>query len=120
MRFTTLMIGGLVSFALAAPALSQGPKAGFSNKNGVVTTSQFVKTRAGGEEVSCQDFLGLSDQLKPQAVSYVLGMSKGRNPAVKVVDVTSVAKIVPVVVSTCRSRPKGALRDTVSTVLYQR
>lgn len=120
MRTTTLLTGCIMSFVMAAPAVSQSAKAGFSSRNGVVTTSQFVKTRAGGEEVSCQDFLGLSDQLKPQAVSYILGMSKGRNPTVKVVDVASVAKIVPVIVSTCRSRPKGALRDTVSTVLYQR
>lgn len=120
MRTCTLILHGLMSVVLAAPAISASPKAGVTSKGGVITTDQFVNTRKGGEEVTCQDFLGLADQFKPQAVSYVIGVSKGHDPKVKVVDVTDVNKIVPIIASTCRSRPHGALRDTVSTVLYRR
>lgn len=119
MRTSTLFVYGLVSVVLAAPAVAAAPKAGVTASHGVVTTDQFVKTRKGGEEVTCQDFLGLADQFKPQAISYVIGLNKGRNPQVKVVDISTVSKIVPVTVSTCRSRPNGALRDTVSTILYR-
>ena len=115
----TLLFTSLLAVALAGPVSAQSAKP-VSVKNGVVTTNQFVNTRKGGEEVSCEDFLSLADKFKPQAVSSAIGLNKGRDPKVKVIDVTGVEKIVPVVVSTCKSRRHGALRDTVSTVLYQR
>lgn len=120
MRKCTFILYGLMSAIIAAPAVSAPPKASFASKGGVITTSQFVNTSKGGEDVTCKDFLGLADQFKPQAVSYAIGLSKGHNPKAKVIDVTDVGKIVPVIVSTCRSRPHGALQDTVSTVLYRR
>lgn len=119
MRMPSLILIGLISATLAAPSYAQTPKP-FAKKNGVITSNQFVATPKGGEEVTCQDFLTLADAYKPQAVSYVIGLNKGRNPKLKVVDVTAVSKLVPVVASTCRSRKHDALRDTVSTVLYQR
>lgn len=120
MRTSTFIFSALASVILTAPAISAAPKASVTVKGGVLRTDQFVNTRKGGQEVTCQDFLGLADQFKPQAISYVIGLNKGRDPKVKVVDVTDVGKIVPVTVSTCRSRPHGALRDTVSTILYRR
>lgn len=120
MRAVSNLVAALLSIALAASAQAQHRKAGATVKTGVTTTRQFVNTRKGGQEVTCQDFMGLADQYKPQAISYVIGVTKGLDPSAKVVDVTSVGRLVPVVVSTCRSRPHGALRDTVSTVLYSR
>jgi len=119
MRMPSLTLICLLSANLAAPSYAQTPEP-FTKKNGVITSNQFVATPKGGEEVTCQDFLTLADEYKPQAVSYVIGLNKGRNPKLKVVDVTAVNKLVPAVASTCRSRKHDALRDTVSTVLYHR
>lgn len=120
MRVPTFTMTALASVALTGAAFAQTSAPAFTDKNGVISTDQFVKTRSGGEDVSCQDFLGLDDRLKPQAVSYVIGVNKAKDPTAKVVDVSAVHKLVPVIVSTCRSRPEGALADTVSTVIYPR
>lgn len=121
MRISALLSVAAIAATLTSPALAQQhPKAGAHVKNGVETSHQFVQTRKGGEEVSCEDFLGVADRSKPLVLSYVLGVNKGRDPKIDVVDVGSVQRLIPVIISTCRSRPHGALRDTVSTVIYRR
>ncbi|MDX5986216.1 HdeA/HdeB family chaperone [Sphingomonas echinoides] len=120
MRSSSFFAASILMAALATPACSQSTAKNIQVKNGVVTTDQFVKTRKGGQEISCEDFLDIENKYKPQAISYIIGYNKARNPSVKAIDISAVDTLTPVIVSTCKSHPKGSLHDTVSTVIYKR
>lgn len=55
MRSSSFFAASILMAALATPACSQSTAKNIQVKNGVVTTDQFVKTRKGGQEISCED-----------------------------------------------------------------
>jgi hypothetical protein len=84
-------------------------ESGATVKDGVVTSHQFVKTRGGAEEVTCERFVGLADTFKPQAVAHAIGYNRAKHPEDAVVEVAGVEALVPVVVSACVTTPAAPL-----------
>ncbi|WP_167693172.1 HdeA/HdeB family chaperone [Sphingomonas azotifigens] len=106
----------LVAFGAPTP-LVQAQQSGATVKDGVVVSHQFVKTRGGEEEVTCEGFVGLADAFKPQAVAYAIGYNRAKHPEEAVVEVSGVEALVPVVVSACVTTPAVPLHQAVAKTL---
>ena len=53
-------------------------------------------------QMSCKDYLGMDDVVKPKFIYYTVGYSKRGKPALTTFDVVDVDKIMPVVDEYCR------------------
>jgi len=72
------------------------------------------------EKITCREFVALDDVFKPQAVSLALGYDRAKHPEAEVVDVTGIDRVVPVIVTSCRARPRETLLQRVRAHLQKR
>ena len=64
-------------------------------------------------KMTCEEFLGLSDDVKPQAVAYLDGYSKGGKLKEEDIGEVDVDREVAVLVVACKDEPKKTLWDKI-------
>lgn len=93
-----------------APASAQTT---VSERRGVITTTRLEHKGKQIDKVTCREFLALQDRFQPQAISYAIGYDKARKPEDAVLDVSGIARLVPVVQKTCRTTPQLSLLQRI-------
>jgi hypothetical protein len=115
MKYVAFPAAMLVLASMSVQASAQ--QSGATEKDGVVTSHQFVKTSHGEKEVTCSGFIGLEDRFKPEAISYAIGYNRAKRPDDAVIDVSGVDALVPVVVSECVTTPAQSLHQAVAKAI---
>jgi acid stress chaperone HdeA len=57
-------------------------------------------------KMTCEDFLGIEDSLKPKMVYWAVAYGKGGEPESAVIDVEATEKVIPVLLEECKKAPK--------------
>jgi hypothetical protein len=58
------------------------------------------------EKMTCEEFVGLEDSFKPNAVSWAIAYGADGKPESAGVSVEGIQRIVPVVIEACQKTPK--------------
>ena len=59
--------------------------------------------------MTCEDFLGVEDSLKPKMVYWAVAYGKGGKAESAVLDVEGTEKAIPVIIEKCKAAPKDPL-----------
>ena len=65
------------------------------------------------EKMTCEEFVGLEDSFKPNAVSWAIAYGADGKPESAGVSVEGIQRIVPVVVEACQKAPKESFWQKV-------
>jgi len=57
-------------------------------------------------KMTCEDFLGIDDSIKPKMVYWAVAYGKGGKPQSAVIDVEATEKVIPVLIDECKKAPK--------------
>jgi acid stress chaperone HdeA len=57
-------------------------------------------------KMTCEDFLGIEDSIKPKMVYWAVAYGKGGKPERAVIDVEATEKVIPVLIDECKKAPK--------------
>jgi len=109
MNHATISLALLTS-VIAAPVAAQSTIAA---KKGVITTTRTQTSGKQIEKVTCREFLALREDFKPQAISYAIGYDKAKKPEDAVLDVSGVARLVPVIQKNCKTVPQQSLLQRI-------
>lgn len=71
------------------------------------------------ETITCRDFVQMREEFKPTVVSYALGYTHAKQPQLDAVYVGGVARLVPVLVQSCRARPTETLLQRISAFFHR-
>lgn len=124
MKYIVLAIAAITSAGLAPMAVAQTSSAPastitkerISDQNGVLKTTEVLKSGKRLETVTCRDFNMLDESFKPEAVNYAANYGpKGRAHPTETV--SGVERFTPVVVSSCRARPGDKLVSQVHAAM---
>jgi acid stress chaperone HdeA len=113
------VFAALVGLACAAAATSAAAQSSISARNGVVTTT---RTQVNGKQIdriTCREFLRLREEIKPHAISYVVGYDKATKRDDAVIDMITLARLVPVVEKTCKTTPQLSLLQRIRADLHR-
>ena len=109
----------LLSLTIAAPVAAQTSEhLKVSDKRGVVTTRETLRSGKHIEKITCRAFNALDESFKPEAVTYAVDYSKRAKPKDMKVDVAGVERITPVVIETCKARPQETLLQRIKSVFH--
>jgi hypothetical protein len=114
MRVNILL--AVAAFAAAAPVMAQVQSVTTSQRNGVVRTTEILKSGKHLEKVTCRDFNDLDESFKPQAVTYASNYGP-MGKAHPTMTVAGVETIVPVVIQTCTEKPDDRLVPAVNSAM---
>ena len=111
----------LLSVAIAGPVAAQtSERVKVSDKRGVITARETLKSGKNVEKVTCRAFNALDESFKPQAITYAVDYGKRARPKDMTVDVKGVERITPVVIETCKARPQETLLQRIKAVFHHR
>ena len=65
------------------------------------------------EKMTCEEFVGLEDSFKPNAVSWAIAYGANGKPESAGVSVEGIQQIVPVVIEACQKTPKESFWQKV-------
>jgi acid stress chaperone HdeA len=65
------------------------------------------------EKMTCEDFVGLEDSFKPDAVNWAIAYGEDGKPESAGVSVEGIEQIVPVVIEACQKAPKESFWQKV-------
>ena len=65
------------------------------------------------EKMTCEDFVGLEDSFKPDAINWAVAYGEDGKPESAGVNVEGIQQIVPVVIEACRKTPKESFWQNV-------
>ena len=57
-------------------------------------------------QMTCEDFLGIDDSIKPKMVYWAVAYGKGGKPQSAVLDVEATERVIPVLIDECKKAPK--------------
>ena len=57
-------------------------------------------------KLTCEDFLGIEDSIKPKMVYWAVAYGKGGKPQSAILDVEATEKVIPVLIEECKKAPK--------------
>src|SRR5262245_58445125 len=86
-----------VAIGVIAAALLAGSTLAFAQSSG-------AKKPLG--KMTCEDFIGVEDSLKPKMVYWAVAYGKGGKPQSAVLDVEATEKVIPVLIEECKKAPK--------------
>jgi acid stress chaperone HdeA len=58
--------------------------------------------------MTCEDFLGIEDSIKPKMVYWAVAYGKGGKPERAVLDVEATEQVIPVLIDACQKAPKAS------------
>ena len=58
--------------------------------------------------MTCEDFLGIDDSIKPKMVYWAVAYGKGGKPQSAILDVEATEKVIPVLIDECKKAPKAS------------
>lgn len=109
----------LLSLTIAGPVVAQtSERLKVSDKHGVVTTRETLKSGKHIEKITCRAFNALDESFKPEAIGYAVDYGKRAKPKDLDVDVAGVERITPVVIETCKARPQETLLQRIKSVFH--
>ena len=110
----------LLALTAATPVVAQASetKTKVTERHGVVTTRETLKSGKHVEKVTCRAFNALDESFKPEAVGYAVEYGKRAKPRDVDVDVAGVERITPVVIETCKARPQETLLQRIKSVFH--
>jgi hypothetical protein len=117
LALASALIAGTGTAAVAQNAMHPVvQKERISDRNGVLRTTEVLKSGKHLETVTCRDFTMLDEGFKPQAVTYAANYGpKGKAHPTETV--SGVERFVPVVVTNCRARPGDKLVNQVHSAM---
>jgi acid stress chaperone HdeA len=80
------------------------------------STVAFAQSSSGKkavEKMTCEDFVGLQDSFKPDAVYWAIAYGEDGKPESAGVNVEGIEQIVPVVIEACQKAPKESFWQKV-------
>jgi acid stress chaperone HdeA len=80
------------------------------------STVAFAQSSSGKkavEKMTCEDFVGLEDSFKPDAVHWAIAYGEDGKPESAGVSVEGIEQIVPVVIEACQKAPKESFWQKV-------
>lgn len=96
----------------------------------VVSTASFVAAEAAKptnkedmakkhvEQITCEEFNGLDESLKPTVIAWAAGYHQGdKKPDKVVVNIDGIEKVTPFVVEACKAEPKASFWDKTKAEL---
>ena len=82
------------------------------------STVAFAQSSSGKkavEKLACEDFVGLEDSFKPDAVYWAVAYGEDGKPESAGVNVEGIQQIIPVVIEACQKTPKESFWQKVKT-----
>ena len=70
-------------------------------------------TKKSIEKMTCEEFVGLEDNFKPNAVSWAIAYGANGKPESAGVSVEGIQRIVPVIIEACQKTPKASFWQKV-------
>ena len=86
------------------------------------STVAFAQSSSGKkavEKMTCEDFVGLEDSFKPDAVYWAIAYGEDGKPESAGVSVEGIERMVPVIVEACQTTPKQSFWQKVKADLLQ-
>ena len=80
------------------------------------STVAFAQSSSGKkavEKMTCEDFVGLEDSFKPDAVYWAIAYGEDGKPESAGVSVEGIEQVVPVVIEACQKAPKESFWQKV-------
>jgi acid stress chaperone HdeA len=80
------------------------------------STVAFAQSSSGKkavEKMTCEDFVGLEDSFKPDAVYWAIAYGEDGKPESAGVSVEGIERMVPVIVEACQTTPKQSFWQKV-------
>jgi hypothetical protein len=112
-----MMIAALVATSIAGATVASAETV--TAHHGVIKTTRTEMHGKQIEKVTCREFLALQEQFQPQAVSYAIGYDKARKPDDAILDVSGIARAVPVIQKSCRTTPQLTLIQRIRADLHK-
>ena len=78
-----------------------------------VAFSQSASSKKPLEKMTCEEFVGLEDSFKPNAVSRAVAYGADGKPESADVNVEGIQRVVPVVIEACQKTPKESFWQKV-------
>ena len=82
------------------------------------STAAFGQSSSGKkalEKMTCEDFVGLEDSFKPDAINWAVAYGEDGKPESAGVNIEGIEQIVPVVIEACQKTPKEYFWQKVKT-----
>jgi len=80
-----------------------------------VAFSQSASSKKPFEKMTCEDFVGLDESFKPDAVYWAVAYGEDGKPEGAGVSVEGIQQIIPVVIEACQQTPKESFWQKVKT-----
>jgi acid stress chaperone HdeA len=93
MALPRIVIGVVTAALLAGTTLALAQSSGTKKPLGTMT---------------CEDFLGIDDSIKPKMVYWAVAYGKGGKPESAVLDIEATEKVIPVLIDECQKAPKAS------------
>ena len=93
MALQRVVIGVVTAALLAGTTLAVAQSSGTKKPLGTMT---------------CEDFLGIEDSIKPKMVYWAVAYGKGGKPQSAILDVEATEKVIPVLIDECKQAPKAS------------
>ena len=78
-----------------------------------VAFAQSSSSKKAVEKMTCEDFVGLEDSFKPDAVYWAIAYGADGKPESAGVNVEGIQRVVPVVIEACQKTPKESFWQKV-------
>ena len=78
-----------------------------------VAFAQSASSKKPLEKMTCEEFVGLEDSFKPNAVSWAVAYGADGKPESAGVSVEGIERMVPVIVEACQTTPKQSFWQKV-------
>ena len=79
----------------------------------VLALGQSSSSKKPIEKMTCEEFVGLEDSFKPDAVRWAMAYGRDGKPESAGVSVEGIQEIVPVVIEACQKTPKESFWQKV-------
>ncbi len=108
------------SILIASPATAQVESYKSETKDGVITTTERLKTGKDIEKITCKQFNALDESFKPQAVAYAIEYTKKGKVKDPMIDVAGTESVTPVVIRDCKTRTSEPLMARIKEAFHHK
>ena len=106
-----------ITLGIAAAVLLTGSTLVFAAEDPKAETPKAESVKKPLGKLTCEDFIGIEDVIKPQYVIAAVAYTKGGKAKNAVIDVVDTDTLIPFLVEECQKAPKESFWEKLKTKL---
>jgi acid stress chaperone HdeA len=75
---------------------------------GVATSAAVAETSKPVTQWTCEDFIAIDDQYKPNVIYWATAYAKGDKPEASELDIAGTEQVTPMIIDDCEKEPKAS------------